>query len=208
MPVPIALVLAAFFQTQPAPAPPTHDRDPWVFRCVLDDNPRMLIISLGDHWWMAFDTVHCSIYKVWKGEIELTGAVYDTKHGPQPHAKGRFVLDGKSSIVFEAGSKDSYASWRGYELNGDHVILKWNRGDVAFELSPTLYGDSLRLVVAHSAGAKASVRVPNAVAYSTDQTSDVDGSNVNADIQLPATGPLTITLPLAEKNTDNQEPKK
>lgn len=158
----------------PAPAPtqpatrPAPDRDPWVFRCVLDDNPRMLIISLGDGWWMAFDTVHCSIYKLWHGEIELTGAVYDTKHGPQPKAKGTFVINGRPPLKLDVYPHTRHwtpttkphnrqpigpVRWRGYELKDGRVTLKWDAGAYQLALTPTNQSDHVdfTLTVSRSA---------------------------------------------------------
>ena len=154
MPAPLTLLITSLIQAQPVPAgtpvdpppstQPVHDRDPWVFRCVLDNNPRMLIINLGDGWWMAFDTVHCSIYKLWQGEIELTGAVYDTKHGPQPKAKGRFVVSSPISWSIESPERGEPARWLGYTLEADQVTLRWQEGSVRFELSPRLAGNFLQ----------------------------------------------------------------
>lgn len=214
------LLLAAMLQASPAasatsstPTPttrPAHDRDPWVFRCVLDDNARMLIISLGDNWWMAFDTVHCSIYKLWHGEIELTGAVYDTKHGPQPHAKGRFVLDGKTPIRFDVGANDSVAHWGGYELRDNLVTLKWKRGDATFKLTPKHDGEILNLVIDWIADDKSTIsaQVPTSVVVKTDRMTDADGDTLNETITFPKSGPLTLKLNLSEANGKREEPSK
>jgi hypothetical protein len=63
-------------------------RDPWVFRCVLDKNPRMVVIALHEHLWVAYDTTTCSLYKAWDGDVKFQGAVYDDIHGPQPETRG------------------------------------------------------------------------------------------------------------------------
>jgi cytochrome c len=63
-------------------------RDPWVFRSVLDQQPRMVTVALHDDMYMAFDARHAGLYKAWKGGVILDGAVYTTKHGPQPTTKG------------------------------------------------------------------------------------------------------------------------
>ncbi len=61
---------------------------PWAFRSVLDDQPRMLTLALHDDVWVAYHTDSCSLYKVWKGSVHLQGAVYDNAHGPQPISIG------------------------------------------------------------------------------------------------------------------------
>ncbi len=209
--MPIVLLLALLLQAQsttpaapggsspkgdspPPTTRPAHDRDPWVFRCVLDDNARMLVISLGDHWWMAFDTVHCSVYKIWNGEIELTGAVYDTKHGPQPHAKGTFLLDGKSPIRFEVGASPDMTPairWLGYSLHDDHVTLKWNSGTVGFELTPIRDGEMLRIDLktsSESAGQPITASLPADVAMLMEPSFDGEAGATRRMTSLPHNG--------------------
>ena len=69
----------------------TFDRpmDPWVFRSVLDEQPRMITIALHDDLWVAYNTESTAIYKAWKGGANLEGAVYNTVHGPQPTTTGK-----------------------------------------------------------------------------------------------------------------------
>ena len=73
-----------------AVAPHSHGRpmDPWVFRSVLDGNARMLTAALDPDLWVAFDVDHGELWRVWGGDVHLTGTVYDTLHGPQPTARG------------------------------------------------------------------------------------------------------------------------
>ncbi len=63
-------------------------RDPWVFRSVLDKQPRIVTATLHDNLFVAYDARHCGLYKAWKGEVILDGPVYTTKHGPQPTSEG------------------------------------------------------------------------------------------------------------------------
>jgi len=62
--------------------------DPWVFRSVLDKQPRMITFALDDNLWVAYSTDSCSLYKVWPGGVDFTGAVYNMRHGPQPMSIG------------------------------------------------------------------------------------------------------------------------
>ena len=48
---------------------------PWVFRSVLDLQPRMLTLALDEKMWAAYHADNGALYKVWKGNVELTGAV-------------------------------------------------------------------------------------------------------------------------------------
>ncbi len=61
---------------------------PWVFRSVLDEQPRMITLALNDKLWAAYSTSDCSLYKVWKGYVNFDGAVYTNVHGPQPSTLG------------------------------------------------------------------------------------------------------------------------
>lgn len=62
--------------------------DPWVFRSVLDKQPRMITFALNDRMWAAYSTDSCSLYKVWAGGVDFSGAVYNMRHGPQPMSLG------------------------------------------------------------------------------------------------------------------------
>jgi cytochrome c len=63
-------------------------RDPWVFRSVLDKQPRIVTATLNENLFVAYDARFCGLYKAWKGEVILDGPVYTTKHGPQPTTEG------------------------------------------------------------------------------------------------------------------------
>ncbi|MDQ3017144.1 MAG: PA14 domain-containing protein, partial [Bacteroidota bacterium] len=67
---------------------PERPYQPWVFRSVLDQKPRIITLALHDDLWAAYHTDSCSLYKVWKGHVHLQGAVYDNAHGPQPISIG------------------------------------------------------------------------------------------------------------------------
>ena len=62
--------------------------DTWVFRSVLDERPRMLTAALHENLWVAYDVQTATMYKAWKGGVEFDGAVYTTRHGPQPSTLG------------------------------------------------------------------------------------------------------------------------
>ena len=61
---------------------------PWVFRSVIDAQPRMVTLALDKDLFAAYRTDSCAIYKVWKGGVNLDGAVYTSNHGPQPASLG------------------------------------------------------------------------------------------------------------------------
>ncbi|MBV6646936.1 MAG: hypothetical protein KI790_15875, partial [Cyclobacteriaceae bacterium] len=58
--------------------------DVWVFRSVLDKQPRVVTAALHENLWVAYDTEQGLLHKAWKGGVNFDGAVYTTVHGPQP----------------------------------------------------------------------------------------------------------------------------
>lgn len=113
-------------QTASAPRP----RDPWVFRSVLDQNPRMITIALSSDVWLAYDAQHCSLYKAWDGDVKLQGAVYTAEHGPQPVSEGPvFEVAGVNrsvwSVVTSAGTQAANIRYRGYRFYTNTVELKY-----------------------------------------------------------------------------------
>lgn len=83
--------------------------DYWVFRSVLDWNPRMVTLALSDDLWLSYFTESGGLYKAWKGGVNFDGPVYTKVHGPQPTTVGNsyienkyrspwFVLRGRDSI--------------------------------------------------------------------------------------------------------------
>ncbi len=104
----------------------THrPRDPWVFRCVLDQHPRMVTLALSDEMWVAYDATHCGLYKAWKGGVHFDGPVYTTVHGPQPTTQGTSYVDGVDGDVWSVNGQLAKARWKGYRFNGEHVALEY-----------------------------------------------------------------------------------
>jgi len=117
---------------QPASKPgKSRGSDPWVFRSVLDERARMVTIALDSSLWLAYDAQYGSLYKAWKGGVELDGAVYTYRHGPQPTSLG--------SSYFESSERDAWrirkqgqlltpkVSYKGhrFEYDNDRVILSY-----------------------------------------------------------------------------------
>lgn len=148
------LLLGAGPTTEPSTAPsttqsaaatprPAHDRDPWIFRCVLDGNARMVVISLGHDVWAAYDVNRCRFAKLWTGKVEFTGPVFDTRHGPQPKSNGTMLLNRPARLVpnppaTTAPTAAEYSGWRGYRVAGDRATLQFDLSGVQIEETPTL----------------------------------------------------------------------
>ena len=116
-------------------APPSKDRagvltrphDPWVFRSVLDNIPRMVTLALHEDAWAAYSTERCALYKVWKGSVNLEGSVYNTQHGPQPTSTGDAYLIQENSnpwfYMLEGTEQSLTPQYRGHRLQDDQVTL-------------------------------------------------------------------------------------
>jgi cytochrome c len=137
-----ALVVAlAAAQVPPARSRP---RDPWVFRSVLDEKPRMVTFALNDEMWVAYDATTCALYKAWKGGVHCDGAVYTTVHGPQPTSEGTSYTDGTDGTDGSGGSGgpggtggaawevfvgdklvDSKPRWKGYVFHDGRCTMNF-----------------------------------------------------------------------------------
>lgn len=125
-----AALLAALTLGANSPQTPQRPRDPWVFRCVLDQRARMVGVALSNELWVAYDATSCGLYKAWKGGVRFDGAVYTTVHGPQPTSVGPAYLgetEGEPWAVENAdGTRTPLAArWRGYAFRNAQVHLKY-----------------------------------------------------------------------------------
>ena len=110
---------------------PAYDRplSPWVFRSVLDEQPRMITLALHDDVWAAYSTQNAALYKVWKGNVNLDGAVYTTAHGPQPSSIGDawFVNAHQEPwVVNKGGNEVAYnVQYKGHQLKNGQATLNY-----------------------------------------------------------------------------------
>jgi cytochrome c len=126
----VMLLLLATLQGAPKPAIVPRPHDPWVFRSVLDERPRIVTIALNDDMWIAYDTTTCSLYRAWKGGVEFEGAVFTSEHGPQPRTQGPLYVEGYDlakggsvwDVTYQRGPEmlrePVRAVWRGYRVDG------------------------------------------------------------------------------------------
>lgn len=103
--------------------------DPWVFRSVLDQKPRMVTLALNENLWAAYSTQNSSLYKAWKGVVNFDGAVYTTLHGPQPLSVGDAYIVNEFEtpwIVIENSMEVSpEVSYKGHRFKNSHVELMY-----------------------------------------------------------------------------------
>jgi cytochrome c len=110
-----------------ADAPLERGRDPFAFRAVLDERPRMLLLALGRELWVAYDAERAALYEVWPDGVDFEGAVYDWNHGPQPTSRGRvwWVSPWEEPWQVVRGGRTLAARvrWRGHRFEGGRVTL-------------------------------------------------------------------------------------
>lgn len=105
--------------------------DPWVLRSVLDGQPRIVTVALHDNLFIAFDAAHAGLYKAWKGGVNFDGAVYTSKHGPQPTANGYAYYEQKLRApvwLIEQDGKSAPATVKfgGYKFVKDKVVFQYD----------------------------------------------------------------------------------
>lgn len=100
------------------------------FRSVLDGKPRVLTVRLSDDLSLAYDTSAGTLFKVWDGQVNFSGPVYDQKHGPQPTTPRRDYL------LNESARWQGGVEYLGYRLNGDTTTLLYGSGQVQIEETP------------------------------------------------------------------------
>lgn len=104
-------------------------RDPWVFRCVLDDTPRALVIALDKDLWLAYNTENSRLVKMWSGGIHFRGEVYTSEKVVQPTTYGHYYhlpeLD--TAVVFWAKKKQQLvpltSAFKAYKVWNNQVAL-------------------------------------------------------------------------------------
>jgi cytochrome c len=128
---PAALLLLAAALAHAADAA-ERGRDPFVFRAVLDERPRMLVLALRPDLWVAYDAERAALYEVWEGGVNFTGAVYDWLHGPQPSSRGRAFLvspwQEPWELVVDGQVRPAEVRWRGHRLDHGRATLLYDLG--------------------------------------------------------------------------------
>ena len=96
---------------------------PWVFRSVMDNQPRMVTFALNDHLWVAYSVDSCSLYKAWSGGAAFEGAVYNMRHGPQPTSVGNAWFENKHrqpwSVTLNGQAQSPRADYKGHRYTKD-----------------------------------------------------------------------------------------
>ncbi len=103
---------------------------PFVFRSVLDKNPRMITFALTDEVWAAYSTNTCGLYKAWQGNVNFEGTVWTDTHGPQPTTIGNAYMVNEVTDIWnltDANGKDMDATidYKGHRFVGDGAEMMY-----------------------------------------------------------------------------------
>ena len=101
-------------------------RDPWVFRSVLDEQPRMVTAALNDNMWVAYSAQNATLVKAWKGGVNFDGAVYTTVHGPQPTSQGyAYIQNAGEQWMLKKGAEtlEARVRYKGHRFIADEVYF-------------------------------------------------------------------------------------
>ena len=84
----------------------------------------MITIALHKDLWVAYDATDGSLYQAWQGGVEFDGAVYTTRHGPQPTSEGTPLVRTAQYPVGPWTVKGNTPTVRylGYTRDGDESV--------------------------------------------------------------------------------------
>jgi type 1 glutamine amidotransferase len=127
--------------------------DPWVFRSILDGNPRIITVALHDDLWIAYDPDSMALHQAWRGGVKLQGAVYDGRHGPQPVTEADRVYYRRSdSPIWLLDDQPVTPRYRGYRLDEGRVTIAAtvplpDGGEVWVRQTPAFVVDDDRVIL-------------------------------------------------------------
>ena len=124
----LLVAIACAPDTEPSTTEYQRGLTPWVFRSVLDRQPRMLTAALHEDLFVAYSAETGKLYKAWRGDVKLDGAVYTTAHGPQPESVGRGWLKDRQrapwAFVDQAGqATPATPRYGGHEIRDGQLYL-------------------------------------------------------------------------------------
>ena len=99
----------------------------WVFRSVLDKKSRIATVALNKNMWLAYNTQTATLYKAWKGGVDFDGAVYTTRHGPQPTSLGyAYYAHNEAWVLFDNEKEiKPKVQYKGHRFENGEVIFKF-----------------------------------------------------------------------------------
>lgn len=117
-----------------SPSRPERPHDPWVFRAVLDQRPRMLVVALREDLWLAYDGTTGGLASAMSRPVSFEGAVYTGGHGPQPTTQPpnyeQHEPGATGWTVTDPQGGTHGVRLLGYRLDGARsVTLRWGMAD-------------------------------------------------------------------------------
>lgn len=123
------VLLMSSCQTESDIADIDRPTSPWVFRSVLDGNPRMITLALDKDLWVSYHTETGALYKAWKGNANMVGAVYDMAHGPQPMSQGADYFENTHkkpwTLIVNGKEIETKCQYKGHRLVNGHAELMY-----------------------------------------------------------------------------------
>ncbi|UZJ43785.1 DUF1080 domain-containing protein [Marinimicrobium sp. C6131] len=121
------LLTQACQKTEPEPefqaaSPATLEGDMIAFRSTLDNRARMLTVRQPDDIKLAYDVETGNLHQAWRGTVHFTGAVFDTRHGPQPVSEGDLYLTQDARWQTEGAS----VQYGGHRYSGEQLALRYD----------------------------------------------------------------------------------
>lgn len=122
------LILSCSEDTSTTEIQKERPHSPFVFRSVLDQNPRMVTFALSDEIWAAYRIGDCSLYKAWQGNVNFVGPVYNTQHGPQPTSIGNAYMENTVEKVWtlkdaNGGDLNATIDYKGHKMVGSGAAM-------------------------------------------------------------------------------------
>ncbi|MEQ8421649.1 MAG: PA14 domain-containing protein [Arenibacter algicola] len=124
----IALFLVAIFISCESKVTQERPKETWVFRSVIDKQPRMLTVALNKDLYACYNLQYGNLYKVWKGGVNYDGAVFTTAHEIQPTSFGFTYAEDDSietqwQLKTSSGTEVPEINYVGYSMIGDQVAI-------------------------------------------------------------------------------------
>lgn len=99
-------------------------------RSVLDQQVRMITIANGNNCYLAYNTEHCSFYKLWNGGVHWNGAAFNNIKTVQPQSWGDAYAESAPDVnpwkvVHDQGKHEIKIHYRGHTLKKDGLVFKY-----------------------------------------------------------------------------------
>ena len=101
----------------------TEEAGPLAMRTTLDGESRIINLALKHNVTAAYSTTNLGVFKLWQGDLTLSGAVFDQKHGPQPSSQGTLFLDKTGEPNHYWQQNPNALSYLGHQVNANQVSL-------------------------------------------------------------------------------------